>query len=652
MKLMFALALMSMPLPALAETAAAADTPGKTAAGVQYTQPKDWTLQVKGAVTVFVSPESDLRIAVVDVGAATDAKDAAAKAWALFKPDGVPTPRLVTAAPPAEGWSERASISYETSPNERATRSATALKQGNSWTVLIVDGSEATANKRSAATAIVQGSLHPAGYARETFAGKVAHPLTPDRIKLLRDFVAESARQLEVPGVGMALIDHGKVVWVGGVGVRALGSPEPVDAHTKFMVASNTKGMSTLLLSILADEGKLRWDQHVTDLYPSFRLGSDEVTRSVEVRHLVCACTGLPRKDFAFILADQGKPAIDTFRQLAETQPTSKFGELFQYNNLMASASGFVGGHLLYPNMEIGAAYDRAMQVKIFDPLGMHDTTFDYRKGESGDFARPHGYDINGRMTVMSNMFNYTVYPYRPAGGAFSSAADMARYVQLELGQGVTPEGKRIVSAANILKRRERGVPVGENNWYGMGLFYRVAWGVPVVTHGGTLQGFHSDWWALPEQGVGAVILTNADSGPALLEPFLRRLMEVMYDGKPEAAQEVAAAATRLKAQAAARKARLTIPGDPAALGNLAAHYNGPEGSSLTITERDGGKWIKAGSIEGPLATRKNADGSISLVSIAPGSIGFDGLIGNDAAGNRTLTVRDSQHAYVYTEVK
>ncbi|MES2044611.1 MAG: serine hydrolase domain-containing protein [Pseudomonadota bacterium] len=652
MKLMFALALMSMPLPALAQTAASADTPGKTAAGVQYTQPKDWTAQVKGPVTVFVSPESDLRLAVVDVGAAPDARAAAAKAWLLFKPDAVPSPRLVTAAPPAEGWSERASLAYETSPNERAVRSALALKQGQAWTVLIVDGAESTYNKRSAAAAIVQGSLHPAGYTKESFAGKTAHALTPERIQLLRDFVAQSAAALEVPGVGMALIDHGKVVWAGGVGVRALGSPEPVDAHTKFMVASNTKGMSTLLLSILADEGKLRWDQHVTDLYPTFRLGSDEVTRSVEVRHLVCACTGLPRKDFAFILADQGVPAADTFRQLAETQPTSKFGELFQYNNLMASASGYLGGSLLYPGMEIGAAYDKAMQVKIFGPLGMRDTTFDYKIGESGDWARPHGYDVNGRMTVMSNFFNATVYPYRPAGGAFSSAIDMARYVQLELGKGMMPGGKRIVSEANILKRRERGVPVGENNWYGMGLFYRVAWGVPVVTHGGTLQGYHSDWWALPDQGVGAVILTNADSGPALLEPFLRRLMEVMYDGKPEAAQEVAAAATRLKAQAGARRARLTLPGDPAALGNLAAHYNGPEGSSLTITDKDGGKWIMAGSIQGPLATRKNPDGSISLVSIAPGNIGFDGLIGTDAAGNRTLTVRDSQHAYVYTEVK
>ena len=621
-------------------------------AGVEYTQPRDWSTQIRGPVTVFIAPEADLSIAVVDVGDAPDAQAAAAKAWSMYKPGAAPTLTLVTAAPPADGWSQRASIAYETSPNERVVRAALALKKGQTWTVMIMDGGEATFNKRSAAVATIQGSLHPGGYTRESFAGRTAHHLTPARIQLLREFVTQSARTLGVPGVGMALIDHGKVVWVGGVGVRTLGLAPPVDAHTKFMIASNTKGMSTLLLSILADEGKLRWDQHVTDLYPSFRLGDDATTRSVEVRHLVCACTGLPRKDFAFILADQGVPASDTFRQLAETQPTSKFGELFQYNNLMASASGYLAGSLSYPGMEIGAAYDRAMQVKIFDPLHMNDTTFDYHKGESGNWARPHGYNITGRMTVMSNFFNYTVYPYRPAGGAFSSATDMARYVQLELSKGLTPEGKRLVSEANLLERRKRGVPVGENIWYGMGLFNRMAWGIPVVTHGGTLQGYHSDWWALPDEGIGAVILTNADSGAAMLDPFLRRLLEVVYDGSPEADQEVAAAATKLKAQATDRRARLTLPGDPAVLANLAVNYSGPERSSLTIRMIAGRKWIQAGSIKGPLATRKNADGTVSVVSIAPGFIGFDGVVAKDAQNRRTLTMRDSQHVYVYTEVR
>jgi CubicO group peptidase (beta-lactamase class C family) len=650
MKLLLALALSCAPIAALAQTTVAADTPGKTAGGVQYVQPKDWAATNQGPAIVFASPENDLRVAVVDVGAAANASEAAAKAWAAYRPGAAPNPRLSTAAPAGDGWDERTSIAYETPPAERATRSALALRKGSGWTVMIVDGSAGTAAKRSAAVSVVQQGLRPAGFQRESFAGKTAHRLTPERVQLLRDFVAKSAAALEVPGVGLALIDNGKVVWQGGVGVRALGSPEPVDEHTKFMIASNTKGLTTLLLSVLADEGKLRWDEKVVDLYPSFRLGSDEVTQSVLVRHLVCACTGLPRQDFAFILADKGQPASETFRGLAGTQPTSKFGELFQYNNLMASAAGYIGGSLVYPKMELGAAYDRAMDEKIFKPLGMRDSTFDYAKGMAGNWASPHGLDIDGRMVRMSNDFNWAPYPHRPAGAAFSTTADMVHYVQLELSKGVLPNGKRMVSEANILERRKKGVQVGPDSWYGMGLFQRDAWGIPVVTHGGTLVGYHSTWFALPEAGVGAVILTNADPGAQMLAPFLRRLLEVLYDGQPEAERDIAAAAARGKAQAKAKRERLTFPGDAAVLAGLAPHYRDPKVGQITISERDGQKWMKAGFVEGPIATRANADGSTSIVSAGPGIISVEALVGKQG-DKRTLTINDGQqNQYVYVE--
>jgi CubicO group peptidase (beta-lactamase class C family) len=635
---------------ASAQEAARADVPGTTLAGTSFTQPKDWTITIEGPVTVFSAPESDLDVAVVEVGAATGARDAAAKAWSLYDPDEDRRVRLTTPAAPADGWAERVNISYQTSPAEQAVVSALSLRRDEAWTVLIVYGSQATANKRSAAVSLAQQALRPAGYERENFAGKEAHRLDPDRVRVLRDFVAESARTLEVPGVALALIDQGEVVWEGGIGIRALGSRARVDADTKFMIASNTKGMSTLLLSILADEGKLQWDQRVVDLYPSFRLGDDSTTQATLVRHLVCACTGLPRKDWAFILADQGAPASDTFRQLAETQPTSDFGELFQYNNLMAAAAGYLAGALAYPEMELGAAYDKAMEDRIFAPLGMRDTTFDFDEGMSGNWARPHGLDVDGRMTVMSNRFNYAPYPYRPAGGAFSSVADMARYVQLELSRGLTPDGERLVSEENLLERRVRGVQISEDRWYGMGVFSEVDSGVPVVSHGGTLLGYHSNWYVLPEAGVGAVILTNADPGAAMLQPFMHRLLEVLYDGRPEAQQAVKVAAARIKAQAAARRQNLTIPGDPEFVGGLARRYESPGIGTITLSNKKGVKWIKAGSIEGPVATRLNPDGTVSLISIGPGQINVEALIGNED-GVRTLTIRDSQHEYRYTEV-
>lgn len=650
-KYLLAIALLALPMALPAQVRVAADTAGKTPGGASYTQPKDWTAALRGAATVLAPPEANLDIAIVDVGAASGAEAAAAKAWSAYKPAAKRKVKLVTPLTPVEGWDQRVGIAYETSPNERASVSALALRKGTSWTVMIADGADATLGKRSAATSIIQQSLRPAGYVRETFAGKTAHRLTPARIEALRAFVAESARTLEVPGVGVALIDGSKVVWQGGVGVRALGSTAPVTADTKFMIASNTKGLATLLLSVLADEGKMRWDQPVTELYPAFRLGDDATTRSTLVRHLVCACTGLPRKDYAFVLGDANAPAIETFRQLAQTQPTSKFGELFQYNNLMASAAGYLGGALAYPKLEVGAAFDKAMDDRIFRPLGMRNTTFDYVLGMRGNWARPHGFDVNGRTTVISNAFNFTVRPHRPAGGAWSTAADMARYVQLELSKGVTPEGRRIVSEANIVERRKRGVPVGENSWYGMGLFEQTVYGVPVVTHGGTLQGYRSNIWALPEAGIGAVVLTNSDSGAALLSPFFRRLLEVLYDGKPEAAAEIASAAARAKAQTAARRADMKVPGDPAVLAGLAARYTTPAIGDLTIRDQDGTKWIKAGVIDSPVATRVNADGTVSLMTAGPGAIGVEALVGK-RNGSRTLTIRDSQHEYLYTEVR
>ncbi|GGG97886.1 hypothetical protein GCM10007420_12080 [Glycocaulis albus] len=624
-----------------------ANTPGTTPGGVSYTAPEDWDVRSEGALTVLAAPADELLVALADVGEAASASDAVLAAWALFDPDADYPVRLETAASPREGWEARVGISYDIPPNDRLAVQALALRRGGSWTVMIVRGSQAAQGRRSAAVSLIQQSLRPAGYERESFAGRTPNALTPERIGLLRDFVAEAMDALDVPGVGLALIDGGEIVWQGGLGVRQLGADDPVTADTRFMIASNTKGMVTLLLATLADEGALEWDQPVTEVYPEFRLGSDETTNATLMRHLVCACTGLPRKDFGFILVEPGAPATETFRQLAETQPTSGFGELFQYNNLLVSAAGYIGGALAYPDMELGAAFDLAMETRVFAPAGMYRSGFDFAEAMQGDWARPHGRNIDGEVVEISNAFNQSIITHRPAGGAWSTPADMARYVQLELSGGLTSEGQRVVSEANLMERRVRNVPTGEDSWYGMGLFDEIAWGVPVVSHGGTLLGYRSNFYLLPEAGIGAVVLTNSDEGAVMLRPFLRRLMEVVYDGEPQAMNDITAAVERMARQSDARRATLTVPGDPAVLDALAAQYHNAETGYITIRDVDGETWLRAGAIEGPVATRNNADGTVSLVTVGAGAIGLEAVIG-EQDGVPTLTVRDSQHEYVY----
>lgn len=643
-----AIAFSALPI-ARAQQTAAADTAAKTAGGIAYTIPKEWSSTSQGAVVVLTAPEGDARFAIVDAGTASDAASAVAAAWRLYDPSMHRRLAVSTSSPAREGWEEQRNFSYETSPNEHLTVAATALREGSHWTVVLLEGSQATLDKRQAAVGLIGSSIRPAAYRPETFAGRTANRLTPARVAEITSFIRTGMQQLDVPGVAIALADHGKVVFEGGFGVRELGNPARVDAHTLFMIASNTKGITTLLLARLVDEGKLRWNEPVTQAYPQFRLGSAQTTKLVTIQDLVCACTGLPRKDFNFIFDTQiDTPASTTFDQLAQTEPTSRFGEVFQYNNLMASAAGYVAGHIVYPTMELGAAYDRAMQRMIFDPLGMTETTFDMQRAYATDHASAHGDDINGNTAVANQRINYIVVPYRPAGGAWSSVHDMIKYAQDELTPGLLPNGKRFMSAANVLKRRAHTVPVGQDEWYGMGLMDLRRYGISVIHHGGDLIGFHSDWFAIPSAGVAAVILTNSDRGVYLRDPFMRRVLEVLYDGKPEAAADVTAAATNAKTESAEARSRLVVPAAPQVTSTLASHYVNAELGHIDVRHDASGTIFDFGLWSTHVASRKNDDGTYSLVPIDPGALQVPFVVTEDN-GKPALMTQDGQHKYVYT---
>src|SRR5260370_29896758 len=174
----------------------------------------------------------------------------------------------------------------------------------------------------------------------------------------------------------------------------------------------------------------------------------------------------------------------------------------------MAAGGGYIGGDRGYPDRELGAAYDEGMQRKSFDPLGMKSTTFDMARALRGDHASPHGDDIDGKQSLGNIAFDYSVMPHRPAGGAWTSAHDLIRYVQLELAQGKLPDGKQLVSAENLLARRAPQIVTGENATYGMGLSVDKTYFVPVIHHGGSMAGFWSDIIFRAASGLGAVLLT------------------------------------------------------------------------------------------------------------------------------------------------
>ena len=213
------------------------------------------------------------------------------------------------------------------------------------------------------------------------------------------------------------------------------------------------------------------------------------------------------------------------------------------------------------------------MRKKVFEPLGMTRTTFDYATALKGDVAMPHGDDVDGKVVRDRMEVHYPIYPVRPAGGVWTSPRELARYVEMELAKGMLPGGKRLVSAENLLARYQPKVPLGEDATYGMALMVEKRYGIPVVHHGGDMPGYHSDMIWLPEHGVGAVILTNADSGVMLRGLLQRRLLEVLFDGKPEAEETLNGAVARRKAALAKERERLVVPADADIAARLGKRY-------------------------------------------------------------------------------
>jgi CubicO group peptidase (beta-lactamase class C family) len=627
-----------------------ADTPRTTPAGTQFIAPAGWTIHLRPPVVVLDPPEAGSHIVLVDV-TAKDAAAAVAAAWAAYAPARTWPLKTAVDGSPRDDWEQIRHYDYETSANDKRDVGAIAYRHGSAYTVAIVDMDNAVAEKRGSQRAMIFDHLLPKGYTRESFAGKTAHPLDAARVEQLKHFVEESRKELDVPGVAIGLIDHGKVVFAGGFGVRELGKPDAVDADTLFMIASNTKALTTLMLARLVDQKKFGWDTPVTQVLPSFKLGDADTTRQVLIKHLICACTGLPRQDLEWLLNSQSATPETVLAELGTMQPTSKFGQLFQYSNLMAAAAGYAGAHALYPEKEFGAAYDAAMQEQVFGPLGMNVTTFDEAAAEKHDHATPHALDVDGHTQIAGMGINEAIYAARPAGAAWSSVNDMLRYVQMELANGVLPDGTRYVSEQNLLERRRPQVALGSTGSYGMGLMVDHTWGVPVVHHGGDLTGFHSDMMWLPEQQVGAVILTNADNGVFIRGPLQRRLLEVLFDGRPIAAASVAASAKNVKAQVVAERKRLVVPADSSEAAKLGAMYRNASLGRVAVSRADGKTSFDFGAWQSEVASRKNDDGSLSFVTISPGEDGLDFVVTSGDKGPG-LVIRDGQHEYHYSETK
>ncbi|MGH9800472.1 MAG: serine hydrolase domain-containing protein, partial [Blastocatellia bacterium] len=153
-------------------------------------------------------------------------------------------------------------------------------------------------------------------------------------------FVEQVMKDWKVPGLSLAIVKDGKIVYAKGYGYRDVVKKLPVTPDTLFAIGSNSKSFTAAALGILADEGKLDWDKPVREYMPDFRLYDEYATANLRVRDLVSHQSGLPRHDLLWYGSPLSRKEL--FDHLRYLEPNRKLHEKYQYNNLMFMTAGFL----------------------------------------------------------------------------------------------------------------------------------------------------------------------------------------------------------------------------------------------------------------------------------------------------------------------
>src|SRR5215211_4321379 len=154
-------------------------------------------------------------------------------------------------------------------------------------------------------------------------------------------YVINGMQDWKIPGLAVAIVKNDSVIYAKGFGVRRLGKPEKVDENTLFAIASDTKSFTGIVLAMLVDEGKVRWDAPVTAYLPWFQLSNDYLTRELTVRDILTHRTGLARGDLLWT-GGMGYSRQELLRRIRFLKPSWSMRSRYGYSNLMYVAAGEV----------------------------------------------------------------------------------------------------------------------------------------------------------------------------------------------------------------------------------------------------------------------------------------------------------------------
>ena len=320
------------------------------------------------------------------------------------------------------------------------------------------------------------------------------------------DAVFAPLKSNNAPGAAVLVVRNGKPVFRRGYGVTDLRTLHPIDAQTNFRLASFTKQFTAMCIMLLVHDGKLRYDDHLTGIFPEF----PAYGKSITVRNLLNHTSGL--RDYEDILMkqypntpeDKIPQILDAgVLKLLEQQSAGDFpaGSKWEYSN-----SGYALLAMIVEKVS-GEPFGEFLHERIFAPLKMNDTLA-FEKGKNEVPRRAYGH------TREKNVWRQTDQSPTSAvlgdGGIYSSIDDLAKWDRALREHGLLSESEMKPALTPVqLAAGPAKFPDGSPVSYGFGWFLAPYKGHARMSHDGETVGFRTTIQRFPDDNLSIIVLAN-----------------------------------------------------------------------------------------------------------------------------------------------
>lgn len=329
-------------------------------------------------------------------------------------------------------------------------------------------------------------------------------------VKTYADFFESNFDSLKSVGGAMTIVYKGQVVFCKPYGVKKIGTHDSVNIHTRFRLASVSKGFAGVLAAKMAEREAINLDTPVITYLPSLHLSKVYNQEHITLRHVLSHTTGLLGYSFDPYV-ESGLSYNQIYQKLYLAKINAAPGERYAYQNVIFSLLDTV------LQLQTKMTYADLMSENVFKPLDMKDASIGFNGFvASKNFAYPHRMISAKSLTYKLCDLNDRYYITAPAAGVNASISDLGKWLKTIMGNN-----PQVVSPAILEQIGTPYISVGKSSskyWgsnleskdYGLGWRIFTYKGDTLLYHGGFVQGYRAEILVWPEKQIGMAMVMNS----------------------------------------------------------------------------------------------------------------------------------------------